>query len=66
MIRLLQLGLRRKDEKTRMFESEQLKQVDPTYFDIILGDDTDVTIQNKNIHHCWYLHCAAIRRKSHA
>ena len=31
MIRLLQPGLRRKDEKTREFESEQLKQVDPTY-----------------------------------
>lgn len=30
LIRLLQPGLRRKDEKTRMFESEQLKQVHPT------------------------------------
>lgn len=40
-----------------MFDSEQLKQVDPVYFNIILADDTDVTIQSRNTGHYWYLHC---------
>lgn len=40
-----------------MFDSEQLKQVDPAYFNIIMADGTDVTIQSRNTGHYWYLHC---------
>lgn len=40
-----------------MFDSEQLKQVDPAYFNIILADDMDVAIQSRNTGHYWYLHC---------
>lgn len=40
-----------------MFDSEQLKQVDPAYFNIIVADDMDVTIQSRNTGHYWYLHC---------
>lgn len=50
-------GLRRNDEEACMFDSEQLKQVDPAYFNIILADDMDVTIQSRNTGHYWYLHC---------
>ena len=40
-----------------MFDSKQLKQVDPAYFNIIVADDMDVTIQSRNTGHYWYLHC---------
>lgn len=40
-----------------MFDSEQLKQVDPAYFNIIVADDMDVTILSRNTGHYWYLHC---------
>lgn len=39
-----------------MFDSEQLKQVNPAYFNIIVADDMDVTIQSINTGHYWYLH----------
>lgn len=40
-----------------MFKSEQLKQMDSSYFNIILTDNKDITIQSKNTGHYWYLHC---------
>lgn len=40
-----------------MFDREQLMQVDPAYFNIILADDMNVTIQSRNTGHYWYLHC---------
>lgn len=40
-----------------MFSTEQIQQVDPAYFNIILASDTDITIQSKNTGHYWYLHC---------
>ena len=41
-----------------MFDEESLKKIDSTYFNIILADDRDVTIQSRNTGHYWYLHCA--------
>lgn len=40
-----------------MFETEQLSRLDPKYFNIILADNHDVTIQSRNTGHYWYLHC---------
>lgn len=40
-----------------MFSTEQLNQMDSSYFNIILTDNKDVTIQSKNTGHYWYLHC---------
>lgn len=40
----------------RMFDKEQLKTIDPEYFNIITMDDYDVTIQSRNTGHYWYLH----------
>ena len=41
-----------------MFDEESLRKIDSTYFNIILADDRDVTIQSRNTGHYWYLHCA--------
>lgn len=41
-----------------MFDEESLKKIDSKYFNIILADDRDVTIQSRNTGHYWYLHCA--------
>lgn len=40
-----------------MFDEESLKKIDANYFNIILADDWDVTIQSRNTGHYWYLHC---------
>ena len=40
-----------------MFDVEELSKLDAGYFNIILADDRDVTIQSKNTGHYWYLHC---------
>lgn len=40
-----------------MFDGEELKQVDASYFNIIIAEDRDVTLQSKNTGHFWYLHC---------
>ena len=39
-----------------MFDTDQLSGIDPGYFNIILMDEYDVTIQSKNTGHFWYLH----------
>lgn len=41
-----------------MFQTESIQKLDPAYFNIILADDRDVTIQSRNTGHYWYLHCA--------
>ena len=40
-----------------MFRSEQLAMVDSGYFNIIMKNEKDVTIQSRNTGHYWYLHC---------
>lgn len=40
-----------------VFTDEELKKIDPKYFNIILLDGMDVTIQSRNTGHWWYLHC---------
>ena len=39
-----------------MFNTEDLKCLDPKYFCIIAVDDYDVTIMSRNTGHYWYLH----------
>lgn len=41
-----------------MFDEERLAHLDRKYFNIILADNQDVTIQSRNTGHYWYLHCA--------
>ena len=41
-----------------MFDEENLAHLDRKYFNIILADNQDVTIQSRNTGHYWYLHCA--------
>ncbi len=40
-----------------MFDARQLSQVDPEYFNVIMADGRDVTVQSRNTGHYWYLHC---------
>ena len=40
-----------------MFDESSLKKIDSEYFNIILMDDRDITIQSRNTGHYWYLHC---------
>ena len=39
-----------------MFNSDDLKCLDPAYFNIIAIDDYDVTIMSRNTGHYWYIH----------
>jgi len=39
-----------------LFNTEDLKCLDSQYFNIILIDDYDVTIQSRNTGHWWYIH----------
>ena len=41
-----------------MFEQKSLDKIDGDYFNIIIADSQDVTIQSRNTGHYWYLHCA--------
>ena len=41
-----------------MFDTESLAKLDADYFNVIVADGRDVTIQSKNTGHYWYLHCA--------
>ncbi len=43
-----------------MFDAEQLKAIDPQYFNIITVDDYDVTVQSRNTGHYWYLHSTGV------
>ena len=40
-----------------MFNQEHLSQIDKQYFNVIMLDGKDVTIQSRNTGHYWYLHC---------
>lgn len=40
-----------------MFNEQTLAQIDKQYFNVIMMDDKDVTIQSRNTGHYWYLHC---------
>lgn len=40
-----------------MFNVENLSKLDMHYFNVIVANDRDVTIQSKNTGHYWYLHC---------
>ena len=40
-----------------MFDAESLAKLDSDYFNVIVADGRDVTIQSKNTGHYWYLHC---------
>ena len=37
-----------------MFQAESIQKIDPVYFNIIMADDCDVTIQSRNTGHYWY------------
>ena len=39
-----------------MISSEDLKCLDPGFFNIIAVDDYDVTVMSRNTGHYWYLH----------
>ena len=39
-----------------MFDADDLKCLDPKYFNIITTDAYDVTIMSRNTGHYWYLH----------
>ena len=41
-----------------MFEQKSLDRIDGDYFNIIIADSQDVTIQSRNTGHYWYLHCS--------
>lgn len=41
-----------------MFNAENLSKLDESYFNVIVADERDVTIQSKNTGHYWYLHCS--------
>lgn len=38
-----------------MFDESSLKKIDSGYFNIILMDDRDITIQSRNTGHYWYV-----------
>ena len=39
-----------------MFSNEDLKCLDPKYFQIIYVNEYDVTVMSRNTGHYWYLH----------
>lgn len=39
-----------------MFRAEEIGRLDRSYFNIILAEEYDVTIQSKNTGHIWYIH----------
>ena len=43
-----------------VFTSEELREIDAGYFEIIVSDPYDVTIQSKNTGHYWYLHSTGV------
>ena len=48
-----------------MFSQEELNLVDPKYFNIILLDPYDVTVQSRNTGHYWILHSTGVTVKQH-
>lgn len=45
-------GLQQKGKQ--MFNQEHLSQIDKQYFNVIMLDGKDVTIQSRNTGHYWY------------
>ena len=39
-----------------MFRAEEIGRLDRSYFNIILAEEYDVTLQSKNTGHIWYIH----------
>ena len=39
-----------------MFRAEEIEKLDRYYFNIILAEEYDVTIQSRNTGHIWYIH----------
>ena len=39
-----------------MFDTNDLRQLDPKYFVIINVSDYDVTVMSRNTGHYWYIH----------
>ena len=39
-----------------MFRTEEIGRLDRSYFNIILAEEYDVTLQSKNTGHIWYIH----------
>ena len=48
-----------------MFEQKSLDKIDGDYFNIIIADSQDVTIQSRNTGHYWYLHCSGTVSYTH-
>jgi len=44
------------ERQGQMFSKESLAKLDTVYFNIIVADEMDVTIQSRNTGHFWYLH----------
>lgn len=42
--------------RTWVFNTEDLRALDPKYFTIIAVGDYDMTIMSRNIGHIWYIH----------
>ena len=40
----------------QVFRTEEIEKLDKSYFNIILAENYDVTIQSKNMGHIWYTH----------
>ena len=53
-------------EMMQMFSQEELNSVDPKYFNIILLNPYDVTVQGKNTGHYWRLHRTGEQGRMHA
>ena len=49
-----------------MFRTEEIEKLDKSYFNIILAENYDVTIQSKNTGHIWYIQIRSIRGKGSA
>ena len=45
------------ERRMRMFDEISLKKIDAKYFNIVLLDNKDITLQSRNTGHYWYLHC---------
>ena len=46
-----------------MFDANDLRYLDPTYFNIITANEYDVTVMSRNTGHYWYLHNPEYRER---
>lgn len=47
-----------------MFDKSQIEKIMDEYFNIIMIDKCDITVQSRNTGHYWYLHCPEYPLKS--